>query len=148
MEHRAKLQPWCMARLQMRASIHSDFPELGTPVTMESSPGTTCKAAIFTYCCGVDVFLWELSGRVQISRSPCDSLFFLKRWILKRHGGASPCSICPHLSSQWTWHDQLCPHHHTGSRSHLGSLRTCTRWQKAAQKNVKAVKGTCQHTAS
>ncbi len=41
MEHRAKLQPCRMARLQISASIHSDFPELGTPVTMDSSPGTT-----------------------------------------------------------------------------------------------------------
>lgn len=42
MEHKAKLQPCRMARLQMSASIHSDFPELGTPVTIDSSPGTTC----------------------------------------------------------------------------------------------------------
>ncbi len=42
MEHRAKLQPHCSARLQSSASIHSDLPEFGTPVTMLSSPGTTC----------------------------------------------------------------------------------------------------------
>ena len=46
MEHKAKLQPCRMARLQMSASIHSDFPELGTPVTMDSSPGTTWSQPI------------------------------------------------------------------------------------------------------
>ena len=41
MEHKAKLQPFCTARLHRRASIHSDLPEFGTPVTTDSSPGTT-----------------------------------------------------------------------------------------------------------
>ena len=42
MLHKAKLHPCRRARLQISASIHSDLPELGTPVTMDSSPGTTC----------------------------------------------------------------------------------------------------------
>lgn len=42
MEQRPNLQPNLLARLTMRASIHSDLPELGTPVMIVSSPGTTC----------------------------------------------------------------------------------------------------------
>jgi len=42
MEQSPKRQPNWSARLTMSASIHSDFPELGTPVMMVSSPGTTC----------------------------------------------------------------------------------------------------------
>ena len=41
MEHMAKHQPCSRARFTSRASIHSDLPELGTPVMMVSSPGTT-----------------------------------------------------------------------------------------------------------
>ena len=41
MLHIAKLQPCRRARLHSSASIHSLLPELGTPVTMDSSPGTT-----------------------------------------------------------------------------------------------------------
>lgn len=41
MEQSANFQPADLLRLQIRASIHSLFPELGTPVTMVSSPGTT-----------------------------------------------------------------------------------------------------------
>lgn len=40
-EQSANFQPAISLRLQRRASIHSLFPELGTPVTMVSSPGTT-----------------------------------------------------------------------------------------------------------
>lgn len=42
MEQSPKRQPNLSARLTMSASIHSDFPELGTPVMIVSSPGTTC----------------------------------------------------------------------------------------------------------
>lgn len=42
MEHIAKLQPSFSVKLVNSASINSDLPELGTPVTMASSPGTTC----------------------------------------------------------------------------------------------------------
>jgi len=42
MEHIAKLQPSFSVRLVRSASINSDLPEFGTPVTMASSPGTTC----------------------------------------------------------------------------------------------------------
>ncbi len=42
MEQSAKLHPcWCV-RLHSSASIHSDLPELGTPVMIVSSPGTIC----------------------------------------------------------------------------------------------------------
>lgn len=40
MEHMANDQPSFSDRLHSRASIHSDLPELGMPVTMVSSPGT------------------------------------------------------------------------------------------------------------
>ena len=53
MEHIANAQPFDSARLQSRASIHSLFPELGTPVMIVSSPGTTCQtliANIFQIC--------------------------------------------------------------------------------------------------
>lgn len=40
-EQSANFQPADSLRLQRRASIHSLFPELGTPVTMVNSPGTT-----------------------------------------------------------------------------------------------------------
>ncbi len=43
MEHSAKLQPCISARLHMRASMNSDLPEFGMPVTMLSSPGTICS---------------------------------------------------------------------------------------------------------
>ncbi len=45
MEQRAKLQPCICARLVSSASIHSDLPELGTPVMMVSSPGMICGAS-------------------------------------------------------------------------------------------------------
>lgn len=41
MEQRANFQPTLSQRLHKRASIHSLFPELGTPVTIVNSPGTT-----------------------------------------------------------------------------------------------------------
>ena len=131
MEHKAKLQPWCMARLQMRASIHSDFPELGTPVTMESSPGTTWKAADIHHT-GVTrsrlslISEWHDLDRSQMTGAHSTACLHVSKKGCKAHGGAwSPCSNCPPLSSQWTWHGQLCPHCHTGSRSHPGSLKTC-----------------------
>lgn len=40
-EQRANFQPTVSQRLHKRASIHSLFPELGTPVTIVNSPGTT-----------------------------------------------------------------------------------------------------------
>ena len=49
MEHMAKHHPCCQARLTSRASIHSDLPELGTPVMMVSSPGTTCTALVLHF---------------------------------------------------------------------------------------------------
>lgn len=43
-EHSANFQPTLWLRLHKRASIHSLFPELGTPVTTVNSPGTTWSA--------------------------------------------------------------------------------------------------------
>lgn len=44
MEHSAKHQSCCSDRFASSASIHSDLPLLGTPVTIVSSPGTTWGA--------------------------------------------------------------------------------------------------------
>jgi hypothetical protein len=46
MEHIAKDQPSFWDRLTMSASIHSDLPELGMPVTIVNSPGTTCRVCV------------------------------------------------------------------------------------------------------
>lgn len=40
--HIANLQPYCSARFTVNASSHSLLPLLDRPVTMVSSPGTTC----------------------------------------------------------------------------------------------------------
>ena len=52
-EQSAKLHPCCSARLHSSASIHSDLPEFGTPVTMVSSPGTTCNMRLVKICTGL-----------------------------------------------------------------------------------------------
>ena len=44
MAHTPNRQPNLSAKLTMSASIHSDFPEFGTPVMIVSSPGTTCTS--------------------------------------------------------------------------------------------------------
>ena len=106
MEHMAKLQPCWVARLQSRASIHSDLPEFGTPVTIDNSPGTTCTPTLslsMMFCVYPDkYFLRDFSA-----------------WCL-------PCSSCPALTSllkhPGPWHLA----HRTCSRSHQGNPKTCT----------------------
>lgn len=44
-EQSANFQPTLRLRLHNNASIHSLFPEFGTPVTTVNSPGTTCARA-------------------------------------------------------------------------------------------------------
>lgn len=73
-EHIAKLQPSFSDKLQRSASINSDFPELGTPVTIASSPGTTCCGAAF-------VFSFRCDEWVSV-RERCDAVS--KKTTLRR----------------------------------------------------------------
>ena len=122
MEHIAKLQPCWVARLHSRASIHSDLPELGTPVTMDSSPGTTCAHACRSSTHYMMICHLQLQCYFFIVND-CNSSHHM---IDSSHSSwDTPCSSYRVLTSPSRHPDPWHPAHRTCSRSHPGTRRTC-----------------------
>ena len=80
MEHMAKLQPCSSARLVSSASIHSDLPELGTPVMIVSSPGMTCGTTQTYHQCEDDAHVRCNEARTYLGRAAAfQSMFVLQQ---------------------------------------------------------------------